>query len=219
MDGTLLAEIEAAGYRADLTTSVPLAARSSWLRRAGRPAPARSGAGSGSAWTAPAARSARPPGVRLDSGGICKGLAADLLARVLGAHATFAVEAAGDVRVGGAKGMTAARSRWRAHSTARSSTSSPCRRRRGHQRHRPPQLAAAATGRPAHHLLDPATGEPAYTGVVQATAVAPTALEAEARAKAAVLGGPEAAPGWLPDGGVLVLEDAGHVVVEPARRA
>jgi len=29
--------------------------------------------------------------------------------------------------------------------------------------------------RPAHHLLDPRTGRPAYTGVVQATALAPTA--------------------------------------------
>ena len=44
-----------------------------------------------------------------------------------------------------------------------------------------------ASGRPAHHLLDPATGRPAFTGVVQATALAPTALEAEWRAKAAVL--------------------------------
>ena len=44
-----------------------------------------------------------------------------------------------------------------------------------------------ARGRPAHHLLDPATGRPAFTGVVQATALAPTALEAEWRAKAAVL--------------------------------
>jgi thiamine biosynthesis lipoprotein len=62
-------------------------------------------------------------------------------------------------------------------------------------------------GRPAHHLLDPATGRPAYTGVVQATAIAPTALEAEARAKAAVLAGPEAAIDWIPHGGVVVLDD------------
>ena len=48
-------------------------------------------------------------------------------------------------------------------------------------------------GRPAHHLLDPATGRPAFTGVVQATALAPTAVEAEWRAKAAVLAGPDRA--------------------------
>ena len=64
-----------------------------------------------------------------------------------------------------------------------------------------------ARGRPAHHLLDPATGRPAFTGVVQATALAPTALEAEIRAKAAVLSGPDDAAGWLPHGGAVVLED------------
>ena len=42
----------------------------------------------------------------------------------------------------------------------------------------------------AHHLLDPGTGEPAWTGLVSATAIAPTALEAEALAKAALLSGP-----------------------------
>jgi thiamine biosynthesis lipoprotein len=34
-----------------------------------------------------------------------------------------------------------------------------------------------AAGRVSHHLLDPVTGTPAFTGVVQATALAPTALE------------------------------------------
>jgi thiamine biosynthesis lipoprotein len=67
-------------------------------------------------------------------------------------------------------------------------------------------------GRPAHHLLDPATGRPAFTGVVQATAIAPTALEAEVRAKAAVLAGPERAADWLPHGGVLVFDDGTHRV-------
>ena len=73
-----------------------------------------------------------------------------------------------------------------------------------------------ARGRPAHHLLDPATGRPAFTGVVQATALAPTALEAELLAKAAVLGGPDAAAGWLPYGGVVVRDDGGHEVVPAA---
>ena len=65
-------------------------------------------------------------------------------------------------------------------------------------------------GRPAHHLLDPATGRPAFTGVVQATALAPTALEAEWRAKAAIL---SADPTWLAHGGVLVRDDGSHAVV------
>jgi thiamine biosynthesis lipoprotein len=70
-------------------------------------------------------------------------------------------------------------------------------------------------GSPAHHLLDPATGRPAFTGIVQATALAPTALEAEVAAKAAVLSGPDGAPRWLRHGGVVVLEDGSHRVFEP----
>src|SRR5205807_6829245 len=72
-----------------------------------------------------------------------------------------------------------------------------------------------ADGAPAHHLLDPATGRPAFTRVVQATALAPTALEAEVAAKAAVLAGPDAAPSRLRHGGVVVLDDGSHRVIEP----
>ncbi len=70
-----------------------------------------------------------------------------------------------------------------------------------------------AHGHPAHHLLDPGTGRPAFTGVVQATALAPTAAEAEMRSKAAVLSGPDDAAGWLPHGGVIVLDDGRHIAV------
>jgi len=65
------------------------------------------------------------------------------------------------------------------------------------------------------HLLDPATGEPAWTGVVSATALAPTGAEAEALAKAALLAGPDAGRALLERrGGVLVLDD-GAVVPAP----
>ena len=46
---------------------------------------------------------------------------------------------------------------------------------------------------------------------MQATALAPTALEAEVRAKAALLAGRAAAGAHLPHGGLLVLDD-GEVV-------
>jgi thiamine biosynthesis lipoprotein len=61
----------------------------------------------------------------------------------------------------------------------------------------------------AHHLLDPATGAPAWTGLVAATALAPTAVEAEALAKAALLSGPAAGRRLLRAryGGVLVHDD------------
>jgi thiamine biosynthesis lipoprotein len=71
-------------------------------------------------------------------------------------------------------------------------------------------------GRPAHHLLNPATGSPAFTGVVQATALAPTGVLAETRSKAAVLSGPARAVDWLPDGGVIVLDDGCVRVVQPS---
>ena len=58
------------------------------------------------------------------------------------------------------------------------------------------------------HLIDPATGTPAWTGLVAAT-MAPTALEAEALAKAALLSGPAAGRRLLRAryGGVLVHDD------------
>ncbi|HEY2769576.1 MAG TPA: hypothetical protein VGI87_03370, partial [Solirubrobacteraceae bacterium] len=59
-------------------------------------------------------------------------------------------------------------------------------------------------------------GRPAYTGVVQATALAPTGVEAETRSKAALLSGPDAAPGWLAHGGVVVLDDGTAQVVTAA---
>jgi thiamine biosynthesis lipoprotein len=69
-------------------------------------------------------------------------------------------------------------------------------------------------GEPAHHLLDPSTGRPAFTGILQATALAPTAVEAETLAKAALLSGPDGARSWLRHGGLLVFDDGSHVVVE-----
>ena len=75
------------------------------------------------------------------------------------------------------------------------------RRRGRHLRPRPARLAAARRLLRAHHLIDRATGDPAWTGLIAATALAPTALEAEALAKAALLSGPEGARRVLAAGG------------------
>ena len=64
--------------------------------------------------------------------------------------------------------------------------------------------------------VDPSTGRPAYTGIVQATALAPTAADAEVRAKAALLTGGDHAPLWLAHGGVLVFDDGSHAVIDQA---
>ena len=68
----------------------------------------------------------------------------------------------------------------------------------------------------AHHLIDPATGEPAWTGLLSATALAASALEAETLAKAALLSGPAGARRILrATGGVVVHDDGGVELVGP----
>jgi FAD:protein FMN transferase len=102
VDGTLLAELRATGYREDLRTSVPLSVtlRLAPRRRPGRPQLE-------ATWRLISVDRdrctvRRPPGVTLDSGGLAKGLFADLLGQALSDHAGFAVDCAGDLRVGGA---------------------------------------------------------------------------------------------------------------------
>jgi thiamine biosynthesis lipoprotein len=140
----------------------------------------------------------RPPGVALDSGGLGKGLAADLVADRLRALASYAVECMGDVRVGGAPRALRIAGPWDDDILAELAITDG---------------AAATSGvtRRGWHLIDPGTGRPARTGILQATALAPTALEAEVRAKAALLAGPAAVGDHLPHGGLLVL--AGGEVV------
>jgi FAD:protein FMN transferase len=142
----------------------------------------------------------RPPGVALDSGGLGKGLAADLVADRLRNLPSYAVECLGDVRAGGAERTLRIASPWGDDILAELPLSDG---------------AAATSGvtRRGWHLIDPSTGRPARTGIVQATAFAPTALEAEVRAKAALLSGPAGARGHLPHGGLLVLDEGKVVTV------
>lgn len=142
----------------------------------------------------------RPPRVRLDLGGSAKGHAADLAAAMLAPYGPCAADLGGDLRVRGAHevqvldpltGQPAATLALDGDAVA---TSGIDRRLWWH-----------ATGRPAHHLLNPATTGPAWTGVLSATAKAPTAARAEALAKAAVLAGPNRGREVLAThGGVLI---------------
>jgi len=210
VDATLLGELERAGYDADLDGSLPLEIS---LALALPPrAPARPNLRS--RWReievgADGRTVRRPAGVMLDSGGLAKGLFADLLAAELAGEESFAIDCAGDLRVGGAERAVHVAGPFDGRvlhtfevSDAGVATSGIGRR-----------SWLDADGEPAHHLLDPATGRPAFTGVVQATALAPTSLEAEVRAKAAVLSGAERASAWLPHGGVVVFDDGSYEVV------
>ncbi len=151
--------------------------------------------------------------MKLDSGGLAKGLLADVLAQRLSGHASFAVDCAGDLAIGGAAAIAPADPRGEPVRRLARCTRSSCSRTGVATSGIGRRSWLDAHGRPAHHLLDPASGRPAFTGVVQATALAPSALLAEVRAKAAVLSGPRRAPAWLPDGGVLVFDDGSHSVV------
>jgi thiamine biosynthesis lipoprotein len=206
VDPTLIGALERAGYAGDrrapeltLAEALPLAP----VRAPARPHP-------DALWrrVQVADRIRRPPGLRLDTGGTGKGLAADLLAQRLGGG-RWAVDCGGDLRVNAPgepfevevrhplSGEVVRALRMTRGAVATSGLDVRLWRR--------------ADGAPAHHLLDPATGEPAWTGLVGATALAPTALEAEALAKAALLSGPSGAARWLREHGGLAVRDDGDV--------
>ena len=214
VDPTLLRELEAAGYDESLAgaPSVPLheALAAAPARRPARANPS-------SAWRSIEVADAdgvirRPPGVLFDTGGTGKGLAADLLAPRLSWYSRFVIDCGGDVRIGGydpggdpieiearhpLSGGAAAALAFAAGAVATSGIDA--------------RLWRLPDGRHGHHLLDPATGAPAWTGLVGVTARAPTALEADALAKAALLSGPAGAPGFLTEHGGLIVHDSGDV--------
>jgi thiamine biosynthesis lipoprotein len=216
VDPTLLRELERHGYDASLEHL--LAAE---LSDALAAAPARRFAAPSAAarWREIHVDDARgtitrPPGVALDTGGTTKGLAADTVAHVLDDQDTFVVDCAGDLRI-------------RALAPLDVTVEHPLTGETAHTlRIADGAVATSGIGRRiwsrpdgtgfAHHLLDPATGAPAWTGLVSATALASTALEAETLAKAALLRGPRGARELLcVRGGVLVHDDGD---VEPVGR-
>jgi thiamine biosynthesis lipoprotein len=67
-----------------------------------------------------------------------------------------------------------------------------------------------ADGSYAHHLLDPSSGSPVWSGVIAATAVGPSALEAETLAKMALLLGPVGARRVLGEHGGVIVRDSGE---------
>src|ERR1035437_7666926 len=159
--------------------------------------------------TRPAVR--LPRGVRLDLGGSAKGMAVDMAAGLLATNPAFAIDAGGDIRIGGMQGTPRTveithplhdRPVQRFSVTAGAVATSGLRTR----------VWATEDGF-AHHLIDPARGEPAWTGVIQATALAPSTLQAETLAKIALLRGPLAGRATLERyGGALIL-DSGQLIL------
>jgi len=150
-----------------------------------------------------------PTGCHLDLGGIGKGRAADLVTeQLLDAGALGAcVDLGGDVRVGGLTvdggddwviavddpfepGRDLALLRLAGGAVT---TSSSARRR----------WSTASGG--AHHLIDPATGRPARSGLAAVTVVAGAAAWGEVHAKAALIAGVERGRALVEDAGMCAL--------------
>ena len=225
VDPTLLDELEDAGYvdSWDASRRVPWPQARAGLppARAARPHPARR-------WREihvddRRGTITRPPDLRIDTGGTGKGHAADVAARALTYEPYWAVSCGGDLRVGGTDGaMHDVRVghpldrgslrvlRLRSGAVATSGIAARIWRR--------------PDGRIAHHVIDPATGEPAFSGLAAVTALAPTTAHAEAVAKAALLSGRDAARELLtPFGGVIVdaegrAENVGELDAAPVVR-
>jgi thiamine biosynthesis lipoprotein len=215
VDPTLVPALERAGYAASREGAVPVSLAEALAaappRRPAQPAEA-------AAWRSVTVDDAcgvvaRPPGVRIDTGGVGKGLAADAVAHRLAGHDRFVVDCGGDMAVRGGyevevehplTGECVRRISVASGGVATSGLNVRVWRR--------------ADGSYAHHLIDPATGEPAWTGLIAATALAPTALEAETLSKAALLGGPGGARRALGEhGGLIVHEDGDVEPVGPLR--
>jgi thiamine biosynthesis lipoprotein len=213
VDATLLSEIEAAGYRDSMLgqTSARRPAEPDAVAPAG-PCSARSWTKLSVNWQAGTIE--RPPGIEIDSGGVAKGLLADEIAMGLARFPAYVVDCCGDARIGGAarqRRLVQVEDPFGGESICSLEVSDGGVATSGITR----RSWEGAGGRLAHHLIDPATGEPAFTGVVQATALAPSAFLADVHAKWALLSGIELAPSRLPHGGVLVLADGGVKTVAP----
>jgi thiamine biosynthesis lipoprotein len=170
----------------------------------------------------------RRPGLRLDLDGVGKGWLADRALGLFGRHTGAIVDADGDVAVRLAPGerieVGVADPRTAGMSLAVLALQAPATNQAtwgvgtsGTSVHR----WRTASGE-AHHLIDPRTGRPAVTDVVQATVIAATARTAETLAKTAVILGSFHALDVLEDlgasGAVLLLSDGRSLALPSTTR-
>jgi thiamine biosynthesis lipoprotein len=217
VDVTVLPELERAGYRRSRIGAAAADLASALAAAPPRAPGQRRGGGPRLRFDPATGEAVRAPGVRIDLGGVGKGLAADAAAELLAAS-FWAVDCGGDIRLGG-----------RDPQPRRLGVPSPfsgavvCEFELASG-----GVATSGLGKRiwkhgggfSHHLIDPASGLPAWTGVVQATALAPSALEAETLAKAALLSGPERGLEVLRGaGGALITDDGELLVAEPPANA
>jgi thiamine biosynthesis lipoprotein len=185
-DPTVLDALEAAGYDRSFEELPTNRERTDGIDRASSPTTGLARI----ALDANASTVILPAGTHFDAGGIGKGYAADLLCAELraGGAAGVCVNVGGDLRVSGTPPHGGP---WRIAvphphggqaatlelTEGAAATSSPLRR------------AWRAGGQLAHHLIDPRTGQPAHTGILQVTVLTGEAWRAEVATKAAFLAG------------------------------
>jgi thiamine biosynthesis lipoprotein len=214
VEPTLVGALERAGYGASLDGAVPAPLREALAaapaRRPARPNPR-------SRWRDVvvddrASAIMRPPGVMLDTGGTGKGLCADAVAYRLAGYTRFLVDCGGDIAVGGVGAQLHPYEIEVEHPMTGNSIARISLTRGG--------VATSGLnvriwrnvdGSFAHHLLDPRTGRPAWTGLVGVTALGGSALEAETLSKMALLAGADAARQLLTEHGGLIVHDSGKV--------
>jgi|CZKG01.1.fsa_nt_gi thiamine biosynthesis lipoprotein len=214
VDPTLLGEIEAIGYESSQDGHEPASLHEA-LTSAPPASPARPR--TSARWREieidhERATVSRPPGLRIDTGGTGKGLAADAVAHRLRGYTRFVVDCGGDIAVGGIghaldpiavevehplTGECVHVLRLAAGGVATSGLNV--------------RIWRARDGSFAHHLLDPSSGEPVWSGLIGATALAPSALEAETLSKMALLTGPAGARRALARHGGVVVHNDGDV--------
>jgi thiamine biosynthesis lipoprotein len=213
VDSTLVRALEQTGYGSSLDGAEPAslveALRAAPRRRPARPNPA-------SRWSEvqideQAGLIVRPPGLMFDTGGIGKGLCADAVAQRLSSYTRFVVDCGGDIAVGGVGTQLEPYAIEIEHPLTKHSIGTVRLARGG--------VATSGLnvriwrnrdGQFAHHLLDPSTGAPAWTGLIGVTAIGASALEAETLSKMALLLGPDGARAVLGEhGGVIVHDDGG----------
>jgi thiamine biosynthesis lipoprotein len=207
-DPTVLTALEAVGY--DRTFEAVAREGTERVESTG-PAP-----GCGGIELDPIVRAVRlPPGVRLDLGGIGKGYAADLVAVALrdAGAAGVCVNLGGDLRVTGeppdgapawviAVEDPSGGQRFGNLALLEGGVATSTRLRRAWRR----------AGRDLHHLLDPASGEPAARGLTSVTVLAAEAWWAEVLAKAAFVAGAAAGARLVAEHGAtgLLVHDDGR---------
>jgi thiamine biosynthesis lipoprotein len=164
-----------------------------------------------------------PPGLQLDFGGVAKGWAAHQAVHRLAVHGPALVDAGGDIAI---SGSLPGPNPWPV------AVADPFRAGGEIAMLYVEAGGVATSGRDRrtwrkgsglqHHIIDPRSAMPARTDLLAVTIVAPTVMQAEAAAKAALIMGSQAGIAWVQESpglaGLFVLE-GGEVLANERMQA